>query len=84
MAIVDLTVLKVNRNWAVMLGRGSATQLLGSTRNRNEIEAFAARLMADLVAQGDCPLLKVTPPSPASRARRHRPRVAHEISSTRT
>jgi hypothetical protein len=67
MAIVDLEVSKIRGKWTVKLRDARGVQYLGETRSRSEIEAFTARLMADLVAQGDCPLLKVPTAPPSER-----------------
>jgi len=69
MSVVDLTVLKMNGKWTVKLQEQRRTQLLGATASRSAIEAFAARLMTDIMAAGKKPRLKVEPERNARRLR---------------
>jgi hypothetical protein len=68
-SIVNLTVLKVNGKWTVRLQDKRGIQYLGATPSRGAIEAFCARLMADIMTAGDQVNLKVEPDRSARRFR---------------
>ncbi len=59
MAKVNLTVMKYEGKWTVRMDDGGAIPYLGATESRSSIEVFAAKLMTDLIAKGDMPVLSV-------------------------
>ncbi len=68
MAKVNLTVMKYEGKWTVRMDDGRAVQYIGATDSQSVIEAFAAKLMTDLIAAGDIPVLTVDRASVTTRS----------------
>jgi hypothetical protein len=76
MDVVDLTILRMNGHWTIKLRDERGTQYLGVTDSRSTIEAFAARLVADVTAAGRRSRLTVE-----TEPRSNRPRAAAKARS---